>query len=336
MSKGSKASLAIACVMITSIMVAGCGQNSSKSTSANSNSSKKQYTFEYIPQQAIPFYNSVQNGIKDAAQKFGNVTVKYEAPKSMTDNAAQLTMFNNAVASHVDGIILSPQNPVAFVKPIQEAIKSGIPVICVDTGVTPNVADSYITTSNVDASKKLAQYMKKLVNGKGKQLVVNFNHSSSTAIDRQDGWQKEMDSSSEIKSLGAQLTNSDPGVAKSIVSNFYQKDNNMNLIFGTNYMQATAAGDFVKNNNLKGKLFVAGFDVDEGVLNDLKEGYISATAAQSPYDMGYKAVQELMDLKSGKSVPKEVNTDTFILTPDNINSPDGIKAIKQYMPDYKN
>ncbi|MCL6443762.1 MAG: substrate-binding domain-containing protein [Alicyclobacillus sp.] len=307
---------------------------SSGLVSASAATKAEHFTFEFIPQASVPFYISVQKGLDDAATQAGNISIRYEAPSSMTDLATQLSMFNSAVASHVDGIILAPQSPKAFVEPIKKAIKAGIPVICVDTGVTPNVASSYIATSNTDAAKKLAVYMASLVHGKGTEAVINFNHSSSTAIERQTGWEIGMKAFPKMRYLGAQLSNDDPGQAQSEAQNFYQRNPNINIIFGTNDLDAVGAANFVKRAKLKGKLLVAGFDADAGEIEYVKQGYIAASVLQYPYEMGRQAVEELLALKAGKHIPKVVYTKTFIVTPQNVNSREAINAISQYIAGY--
>ncbi len=334
--KAMKMGMTATGLALTTFMLMGVGvSNASTVKHETKLSSQKSYTFVYIPQGAIPFYQAVDNGIVAASKKYGNITIKYQAPDSMTDNAAQLTLFNNAVANHVDGIIISPQNPVEFVNPIKRAEQAGIPVICVDTGVTPNVAYSYIATSNVNASTQVANYMAKLVKKKGTQLLLNFNHSSSTAIERQAGWEYVMNKMKGIKSLGVQLTNNDPGITASAVQTSYQRDNSLNLIFGTNYLTASVAAKFVQTHHLKGKVFVAGFDVDPGVVSYVKSGYIAATVVQYPFQMGSKALNEMMSVKAGKKVPKIVKTKVFILTPKNVHTKAAISAIGQYITGYK-
>lgn len=314
------------------------GSNTTSNSTAQasgSGSASKHYTFELITKSnASPYWLAVKEGADAAAKKYG-ATVKFDAPASGTDLASQLSIFNNAVTAHVDGIILAAQSPTALVKPVQSAILGGIPVVTVDSGISPNVADSFLATSNIAASKALADYMAKLVNNKGEYAIIDFNQEASTGIERPQGFKQGMAAFPNIKYIGMQLSNNNVGQSQSETQNFLQSHPHINLFFGANDRSALGVANVVKDQHLKGKVFVAGFDADMGEMQDIKDGYITASVLQYPYQMGYQAVQELMKIKAGQSVPKQVQTPYYIVTQKNINSPQAIKAIQQYIPNYK-
>ncbi len=321
---------------LAGVVLAACGASgSSASSSSSSGSSGKSYTFELITKSnASPYWLAVKEGADAAAKKYG-VKVNFEAPASGTDLQSQISMVQNATTAHVSGIILAAQNPSALLGPVKAAQAQGIPVVTVDSGISPNISKSFLATSNVSSSAQLAKYVAKKAGGSGQYAIVDFNQEASTGVLRPKGFKQGMASFPGFKFVGMQLSNNSIPTARSEATAFLVSHPNIKVIFGANDRSAIGVAEAVQAQHLVGKVIVAGFDADPGEVNLIKSGAISASVLQSPYQMGYQAVQELKSIKAGKSVPKRVDTPYKIVTQKNIGSPSSIKAIQQYIPNYK-
>ncbi|MGH7698609.1 MAG: sugar ABC transporter substrate-binding protein [Acidimicrobiales bacterium] len=304
------------------------------STTTAAVKSSKNYHFELITKSnASPYWLAVKEGADAAAKKDG-VTVTFEAPASGTDLSTQISMVNNAVTAHVDGIILAAQQPAPLVNPVKNAQSHGIPVITVDSGVQPNVSKSFLATSNVGAAAALAQVTAKLAGSKGEYAIIDFNEISSTGIERPQGFKQGMAKFPGFKFDGQQISNNIVSTGKAEAGALLQSHPNINLMFGANDRAALGVAEAVQAAHKVGKVIVAGFDADLGELPLIKGGVIEASVLQSPYQMGYQAVSEMIQVKQGKSVPKQVNTPYFILTPKNFGTAQATQFIKQYVPSY--
>jgi ribose transport system substrate-binding protein len=295
----------------------------------------KHYTFELITKSnASPYWLAVRDGADAAAKKYG-VTVNFEAPASGLDLASQIGMVNNAVTAGVDGIILAAQNPQALIKPAQGALAKHIPVVTVDSGLAGNVADCFLATSNVGAAKALAVYAAEhLMNKKGQYAIVDFNHTASTGIERPQGFVAGMKQYSGIKRMGPiRYSQNDVSTGLNIATNMLTQYPKLDLIFGANDRAALGPAEAVQRAHSKVK--IVGFDADLGEIAYVRSGIIQASILQSPYDMGYYAVIAVLDRLAGKTLPKQISTPYFLLTPQNLSSAQATAAIKQYAPDYK-
>jgi len=302
---------------------------------AASHKNSKSYTFELITKSnASPYWLAVKDGADAAASKMG-VKVNFEAPASGTDLATQISMMQNAVAAHVSGIILAAQNPQALLTPVKNAEKAGVPVVTVDSGVSPNVADSFAATSNIGSSANLAKFVAAKVHNHGEYAIIDFNLEASTGIERPQGFRKGMATLKGMKYIGMQLCNNSVATATSEAEAFIESHPKINVIFGANDRAALGVAAAVKQMHKVGKIVVAGFDADLGEVGLIKSGVISASVLQSPYDMGYTAVMNLIKIKEGKKVPKVVSTTYLIVTPQNIKTAKATSMIQQYIPTYK-
>jgi ribose transport system substrate-binding protein len=58
------------------------------------------------------------------------------------------------------------------------------------------------------------------------------------------------------------------------------------------------------------------------MLEDLKQGAISAMLVQDPFKMGYEAVKTLVDKWAGKPVPKRVDMHARVIRKEDLDKPD--------------
>lgn len=322
------AALALAaCSSATPASATGSSATSAASAQATG---PKHYHFELITKSnASPYWLAVKAGADAAAAKLGD-TVSFEAPASGTDLSTQISMFNNAVTTHVDGIILAAQQPQPLSGPVGTAVKSGIPVVTVDSGVTPTTSDSFIATSNTKAAAAVCEYGAKLAGGKGSYGIIDFNEISSTGRARPAGCKQGMATYPGFKFVSMQISNNVIATGKAEAEAMLTANPNINLMFGANDRAALGAAEGVEALHKTKQVTVIGFDADLGEVPLIASGVIKGSLLQSPYTMGYTAVQELVAIKAGKSVPKRVDTKTFIITPKNVNTATAKQFLAQY------
>lgn len=295
----------------------------------------KHYHFTLITKSnASPYWLAVREGADAAAEKYG-VSVDFEAPANGTDIAAQIGMVNNAVTGGTDGLILAAQNPQALLNPVKSALAHHVPVVTVDSGLSPNISDCFLATSNIGAAAALAKYTAEhLMDRKGEYAIVDFNHTASTGIARPKGFMQGMKSFPDIKKMGpTEYSNNDVSAGLRIATTMLTEYPHLKVIFGANDRAALGPAEAVQREHAPVK--VVGFDADLGEIALVKAGIIQASILQSPYDMGYYAVVALLDQRDGKTLPKRINTPYFMLTPQNLDTPAATAAIRQYAPNYK-
>lgn len=174
--------------------------------------------------------------------------MSFEAPASGLDLASQIAMVNNAVTGGVDGIILATQNPQALIGPVKSALAKHVPVVTVDSGLSPNIADCFLATSNIGAAAALAKYSAThLMNGKGEYAIADFNHTASTGIARPKGFMLGMKDYSGVKRMGPiEYSANDINTGLSIAATMLTQYPKLDLIFGANDRAALGPAEAVQ------------------------------------------------------------------------------------------
>src|SRR5512147_2092378 len=83
-------------------------------------------------QAADQYWSVVKHGMDDAAKALG-VNAEYLAPETF-DMPAMQKLLDAAIASKPDGLVVSIPDENAIAPSVENAVKSGIPVIVIDSG----------------------------------------------------------------------------------------------------------------------------------------------------------------------------------------------------------
>src|SRR5919112_4997402 len=84
------------------------------------------------------FYITMDCGARAMAESLGNITIDTQGPEDF-DQTLQTPILNAVVQSAPDAIMMAPNDFQGMIAPIQAAIDSGVPVLCVDTTIDSDI-----------------------------------------------------------------------------------------------------------------------------------------------------------------------------------------------------
>ncbi|MGE3822183.1 MAG: substrate-binding domain-containing protein [Isosphaeraceae bacterium] len=134
------------------------------------------------------FWKTIHAGALKAADSLGNVEVVWQGPQKEDDRVQQIELVQNAIAAKVDGIVLAPLDSRALVKPVEEAIAKGIPVVIIDSGLESSKIVSYVATNNYNGGVLAARRLGELLKGEGKIILLRYAQGSASTIERERGF----------------------------------------------------------------------------------------------------------------------------------------------------
>jgi ribose transport system substrate-binding protein len=273
------------------------------------------------------FYISMACGAQSAADEYG-AELTVQAPDKF-DATLQTPLLNAVVQSKPDAILIAPNDAVAMIAPIQDAINAGIAVFTVDTFIAKDIAISNIASDNVQGGTIAADALAKLIGETGSVYVQNVKPGISTTDQRQQGFEEGIKKYPNIKYLGVDFNNDDPTTAASQTAAKIQANPDLAGIFGTNLFGAEGAATAIKEAGKTGQIKVVGFDAGPQQVKDLRDTVVDVLIAQHPYDIGNTAVKMAVEYLNGtqKSPPKVVTTGYTVVTRDNVDQPD----VKRYL-----
>lgn len=241
----------------------------------------------------LPYWQEAQAGLNDAGKTMG-VKVDFEGPTTFSP-ADELTAFQQAVASHPSGIMVSVTDPKLFNDPINAAITQGIPVITIDADAPDSRRVLFIGTDNFRAGEESGKHMADLLGGQGRLVIIGLAGQLNTE-ERSRGVDEALKKYPGIKIIQTVDDKGDPNNAYDAVSGLLQKKEKIDGIIALEATGGAGAADALHRLDLTGKIKIVAFDKDPQTLEGIDRGWITATVVQKPYVMAFYGVRFLDDL----------------------------------------
>ena len=267
------------------------------------------------PGSGNPFWASVEKGAKEEAAKLG-VDLVLVAPPQEGDVQAQINQVEDQLAKGVDAIALAPGDPNAFAPIVDDAIKSGVPVVFVDTkGINEGV--TFIGTNNKNGAALAAKFICDKTPKGADVAVLTGIESQSTALLRRDGAVQGLKDCG-LNLVATQTAEWDTAKGRSVTESIILKNPNIKAIFASNDNMGLGAMQALKDADMN-DVVVVGFDATPDAAKSILAGEMTATIAQFSYNMGAYGVKYALELANGGTIDINIDTGTQLVTKKNAN-----------------
>lgn len=273
------------------------------------------------------FWKAIHAGAERAARELG-VEIIWKGPQKEDDRAQQITVVEDVVSRGVAGIVLAPLDDRALVRPVQEAMRDGIPVVIIDSGLQGEDYVSFIATDNYKGGVLAARRMGQLLGGKGRILVIRYQAGSASTTERERGFLETLEGEFPGLTLLAKDQYAGPTTetayqtAENLLSRFHDADG----LFCPNESSTFGALRAVQESGLAGKIRFVGFDSSPKLVQALRDGHLEGLVLQNPDKMGYLGVRTMVQHLRGETVARLIDTGVALATKDNMDS-DEIKVL---------
>lgn len=302
----------ILCVAMMATMAVGCGSSSDKKEETDS----KTETTETGSDEAkdlsdckiglsIHFktddYGVIcSEGFEKACEEAG--VGKYEVLDANSDASKQLSDIESFIAGGYDGIVVSPVDDQAVKDVINKATSQGIKVVTIthvpDANVTSNVS-----AGNYDLSTEVCEKLCEAMDYKGKVALMDIPTNLWRTQQRLQAFQDVIAKYPDMEIVATEKKMT-PDEAKTAAENLITANPDLGGIFGTfsnvQYGAAAAARDAGRDD-----IVIGGVDADMSILELMKEGWVTAAAAQYPDSHGKLGAEAVIKALKGEEVEDE-------------------------------
>ena len=303
------------------------------------------YTFALVPKSMNnPFFDQALAGCRKAEKELkGEIKCLYIGPGEHGGGEEEAQIVADLIAKHVDGIGISPANAAAIAHVLPEAKKAGIPVLTWDSDLLPQDKDmriAYIGTHNYDIGVNLAKIVMQIKPKGGTICIQSGGAAAANHNERMQGIRDTLAGKKSDQAPGVRLTGQNgwkevDGCPLYTNDDFPLSVQQMEDILGK-YPKLDAfvpTGGFpqfiptaykrvaekYKARISDGSLALVVADTLPVQLELLKAGLSQAQVGQRPFEMGYKTMLFLKDIKDGKAAPKDPTyTGLDVCTPKNV------------------
>ena len=246
-------------------------------------------------------------GFKDAARQLGVRTQCLGAPDDSIDG--QIAVLEQAIAQNPMGISLAVSDGNAFGAAVQAALDSGIPITTTDNKIDEANPLMFMAYDDAAMTKVAADHIGNILGGRGKvailEVVGQTNLELRTAAFRQNMaryWPN-------ITIVGSANSGHDELRGARDAATFLVSHPDLGFIYTLNPTSAMGAVTAIKEAGSNCRVIT--MDVNENVIDYLKDGSIDAAIMPDSYTFGYlsmlalyceahKLMDPLWEIKQGK------------------------------------
>jgi ribose transport system substrate-binding protein len=280
----------------------------------------KKVKLAFVTNNASDFWAIARAGTTKAAQDLQNVSVEFKIPEDGTA-ATQTRILDDLLSKGIDGIAISPVDPKNETLKLNQVAKDAL-LFTHDSDAADSNRVCYVGTDNTAAGRQAGDLIKQALPDGGKIMVFVGTLDAQNAHDRFAGV-KEALQGSKVQVIDCRTDDTDRVRAKANVLDTMVKYPEVACLVGLWSYNGPAILNAVKDANKVGKVKIVCFDEEEETLQGVRDGAISATVVQQPYQFGYQAIT-LMDkyLNGDKAVvpaDKKVIVPTLAITKDKVD-----------------
>jgi ribose transport system substrate-binding protein len=314
---------------------------------AGSTEAQQKHVFALVPKNMNnPFFDQARDGCKKAeAESKGAFECMYIGPGEHGGGEEEVQIVQDLVAKKVDGIAVSPANAAAMAVALQAAKEAGIPVLTWDSDLLPENKDlraAYIGTHNYDIGVNLAKIAMQVKPKGGKICIQSGGAAAANHNERMQGIRDTLSGKKSAASPGDRLagengwteidgcplyTNDDFPVAVQQFQDIMGRNPDLDAFIPTGGFpqfvpdaNRAAVGPY-KDKIASKKLALIVADTLPVQMDQMKEGLSLGQVGQRPFEMGYKTMMALEDMKNGKPAPADPTyTGLDVCTPETADS----------------
>src|SRR5262249_24480097 len=265
----------------------------------------------FVTNNASDFWTIARKGTEKAAAELPNVEVDFRITPDNTA-AAQQSIVDDLLAKGINGIAISPVDPVNQLQMLNQAAQQSL-VITQDSDAPNSNRTCYIGTDNVAAGRQAGGLIKEAVPQGGKIMVFVGTLDAANAQQRYQGI-KEALQGSNIQILDVRTDGTDRVRAKSNAADTLVNHADVAALVGLWSYNGPAIVGAVRDAGKVGKVKIIAFDEEDDTLTGIKDGSIYATVVQQPFEFGYQSMKLMAKILDGNRSDIPASKQIFVPT----------------------
>ena len=311
----------------------GCEQRPQQGATQSGGSAQSYADEEYVWLSAnanLPLFKAHDHPALRLVGSELRVNVQIAGPNSI-DIPSFVAAIEQTAARKPAGMMVVGWDPSALVPPINKAVESGIPVVCVDADVPASKRLAFIGTDWYDLGVRQGEAMVKALAGRrGKVALLGLIEQ---AIDQQAfaGF-RTVTEKAGLTAMEPQQDKGNQAEAARVAAAIIQANPDLVGMAGFDSESGPGMGQAIKEAGKTGKIVATCVDAEEQHLRLVKEGVLTAAVGQKRELFTYMGVKALFELRHSKlrftaddktacvtPIPVNYNTGTYTVTRENVD-----------------
>ncbi|TYZ19166.1 sugar ABC transporter substrate-binding protein [Selenomonas ruminis] len=259
-----------------------------------------------------PFYEVVDEEIRTVVENHGDVLISRDPALSVDRQREEI---KELIAEGVEVIFINPVDWQRIEPALEEAYAAHVPVIAIDTSVQDEkYVACTVMSDNYMAGVQCAQHV--IANNPGGQIALLKHTEAHSSVERIQGFRDTIASNPAFTIVDEEECLGQLEIAMPAMKRILERHPQVSIVMALNDPAAMGALAALQNANRIGTVKVYGVDGVPETKEMILQGHMTATAEQSPRQIGKQAAEQAYRLLAGESVPRVIQLPTQLLTRD--------------------
>jgi ribose transport system substrate-binding protein len=340
--------ITLSLILIASMSVISCAQEAAETTAAAAETTAAETQAQQevtkfhiiaIPKLVHPWYDAVENGMKDAIEDFKaegyEITYEWNAPPT-ADVATHVQFIEASTAKNPDILAVSSLDPDSDTPMIDQAVDMGIKTMTFDCDAPDSKRIMFVghtPEADIASGEKVVEFMvDKMGTDTGEVALLSGSPTAPNHVARVEGFKMYLtDNYPGLKIVAEEFDNDDLEQAVTLTEAILAAHPDVLGIYCVNASNPVGASRAVDDAGRAGEIVIVGVADLPELMEYIDSGVATGTLYYGVYVHGYQTVKHAIDIFEGKDVPEVFDIPDLIVTKDNLDeyeraatSPDGL------------
>ena len=229
----------------------------------------------------------------------------------------QIEQIEEMLQMGIDVLVVTPVDWKGLSDVLKQAKSQGVFLVVVDSDLEEeSVADCTITSDNYNAGRLVGRYF--LEQNRESELVVMTHDAAKSGQDRVQGFLDEVGKNDKIHVVKRMNCDGQLEIAMPKMQQAIEEGVTFDSVFCLNDLAAVGVAAALDEHGLLKQVQVYGIDASPDAKALIKEGMMSASAAQFPSRIGQIAADVVYRLLKGETVEKKIRVPVELVTQENV------------------
>jgi len=251
------------------------------------------------------FWDEVAAGIRRAHRELRDYGVHVELRSAdLRHPEQQIQLIESLRKDHVDGLALSPVDPVALLETVDSLTSDGIPVVTIGSDIPASRRVCHVGCDYIDSGRIAAQLMGTAIHGEGKVGIITFRDPVIPIQQRIIGFRQAIAEHPHVELEGPHKLSRTGEDAYEFVRGYVREQPELRGLFVSYGILETVARA-VRDEGMQGRVHLVGFDLSREIAAMIRDRVVDAVICQEPFDQGYYTMKILHQYLAEKAPPRQ-------------------------------
>lgn len=285
-------------------------------------------TIAFIPEEPDDLWEPAHIAATNAARGSG-FDLYWNGPTRRHDVQRQILILDHAIQKGVQGVLITPAQPLALMTPVQRAVSKGLPTVILGSPLPLPASGtlSYVLNDEDEEGKLAARRLGERLHGHGSVAVLGVHPGTASLFLRLRAFEDALVAEFPGLAISAvRVGSGGEAEAEQVARELLNSEPNLDAIFALSAVDTLGAFRALRDEQ-NSKVLLVGCDQEYGLLYYLSLGKIDSIIAENTYQMGELGTKLIIARKRGENPTQVIKVKPVLITLDNMSAPEFVPIL---------